>query len=88
MNVMNTILSNSCTQFKMLLQKTTTLSTLEKLHACKRILNLHHKKWYTMIEKSLKTLLNTEKDLLITPNSIFPAKYRGATTAAGKSWMR
>jgi hypothetical protein len=41
-----------------------------------------------MREKSRNTMLNAENDWLKTPKSILPAKYKGATTAAGKSWMR
>jgi hypothetical protein len=37
-----------------------------------------------MREKSLRIWLKAETDWLITPNSIFPEKYIGATTAAGK----
>ncbi len=44
--------------------------------------------WFTMMLKSFKMWLNAPKLWDTTPSSMLPAKYRGATTAPGRIWMR
>ena len=44
--------------------------------------------WYTTSETSDRMWLKAEEDWLMTPNSIWPLKKSGATTAAGRIWMR
>mmetsp|Transcript_27432 Transcript_27432/g.56777 ORF Transcript_27432/g.56777 Transcript_27432/m.56777 type:complete len:260 (+) Transcript_27432:892-1671(+) len=44
--------------------------------------------WLTMMLRSFRMWLKAPTDWLMTPSSMAPAKYRGATTVTGRSWIR